>query len=61
MLRLISKGNDHRNSIGKFHSISLICRWLKYINDKTKVENKVVKTKNEREDRQLRGKHIIYI
>ena len=43
----------------QFHSISLICRWLKYINDKTKVENKALKTENEREDRQLRGKHII--
>ena len=49
------------HEFNQFHSISLICRWLKYINDKTKVEHKAVKTKNEREDRQLRGKHIKYI
>ena len=44
-----------------FNSTSLILRWLKYTNEKTKVENKVVKTVNEREDRQLRGKAIMNI
>ena len=45
----------------KFCSTSLILRWLKYINEKTKVQNKAVKTVNEREDRQLRGRNIIYL